>query len=374
MIFVFSAIFLIIMAAANFYIYRRFLKVLTPPISYFASIIPATLMIGEIAFIVEAATHIFIESPTLYAILSSFIGITFLLLVISLVYDLTISVSKKVPFDQERRRFIKVIFDVTMLIAAASYLLRGLSQGIKFPYLNNINVTIKDFPFDNYSIVQLTDIHVGRTIKHAFVKQLVSRANELSPDLVVITGDLVDLPIDYIKHDLAPLKSLEAPTYFILGNHEYFHDPIPILEHLKTLGIHLLMNESVLIGEEKGGFDLVGINDLTGERMEFMPPDYDKAFKNTKPERPCVVLAHQPKTIEILENRRCDLMLSGHTHGGQIFPFGFLVMMAQPYLAGLHQHSSDKQIFVSRGAGYWGPPLRVLAPSEISQIIINPAS
>ena len=115
----------------------------------------------------------------------------------------------------------------------------------------------------------------------------------------------------------------------------------------------------------------MGLNDLTGLRSGLFPPDASAAFQSVDQARHCVVLAHQPKMIESMDEYRCDLMLSGHTHGGQIFPFGLLVMMAQPYIAGLHQHKADRQIFVSRGAGYWGPPLRVLAPSEISHIKIS---
>ncbi|HID48029.1 MAG TPA: metallophosphoesterase, partial [Chromatiales bacterium] len=321
----------------------------------------------------EVITHVLIESPRIYLLFSAFIGITFLLFVVALVYDLTVSISRRVPFDQERRRFIKVAFDITMLIAAISYLLRGLGQGLARPALNTVAVTIPDFPFNQFSIVQLTDIHVGRTIKRGFVEQLVARTNDLMPDMVVITGDLADLPIRYIRDDLEPLRKLRAPTYFVLGNHEYFHGPQSILKHIVSLGIRPLLNDSVLIGDTDKGFDLIGLNDSTGQRTGIYPDNVEAAYRKTQPDRPCIVLAHQPRAIDTVAGKRCDLMLCGHTHGGQIFPFGFLVMMAQPYLAGLHWHTPDQQIFVSRGAGYWGPPLRVLAPSEISRIVIRPA-
>ena len=189
----------------------------------------------------------------------------------------------------------------------------------------------------------------------------------------MITGDLVDLPIERIRHDLEPLKALKAPTYFILGNHENFHDPETVIEHVRTLSIHPLLNDCVSIEEGGNHFNLVGINDLSGKRIGTYPHDLGQAFAKADPTRPSIVLAHQPKTIELVDDYRCDLMLSGHTHGGQIFPFGLLVMIDQPYLSGLHQHSADKQIFVSNGTGFWGPPLRVLAPSEISRIVITSA-
>jgi predicted MPP superfamily phosphohydrolase len=268
---------------------------------------------------------------------------------------------------------LKLIFDVTMLVAAIAYLLRGLSQGIKFPTLNRVGVKLKDFPLASFNLVQLTDIHVGRTIKRSFIEKLVAKTNQLAPDMVVITGDLVDLPISHIEYDLYPLKDLQAPTYFILGNHEYFHGAGEALAYIRELGITPLLNEHVVVGEGEQQFNLVGLNDLSGLRAGFYPPDTTKAFAGVDQGKCCIVLAHQPKMITEMNGCRCDLMLSGHTHGGQIFPFGMLVMAAQPYLAGLHTHSPQQQIFVSRGTGYWGPPLRFLAPSEISQLIIQPA-
>jgi len=190
--------------------------------------------------------------------------------------------------------------------------------------------------------------------------------------MVVITGDLCDLPPEKISRDLEPLKTLKAPAYFVTGNHEYFHGVEAILTKLESLGIKPLTNKSTLFGNKEGSFNLVGLNDLAGERFG-APPDVEAAYSGVDSSKATIVLSHQPKSISLVKERRCDLMLSGHTHGGQIFPFGLLVMLDQPYLVGLHQHSPDQQIFVSRGTGYWGPPLRVLAPSEISRIVITQA-
>jgi predicted MPP superfamily phosphohydrolase len=370
---VFASVFILVMAALNLYSYHRFFKKLHPPFNRYAAVIPLVLMIGDIFFVLEIVIPIIPESPTLYMITSAFIGFTFMFFVMAVVYDLSITASSKVPLDMERRKAIKIIFDVTMLIAAMSYLLRGLAQGLKPPMVNHVDIKIKDFPVDGFNIVQLTDIHVGRTIKADFVDGLVKQTNELSPDIVVITGDLVDLPVDRIRDDLEPLRKINAPTYFILGNHEYFHGPEPVINHLELLGIKPLLNDCTTIGDEHNNFNLIGLTDIAGESLDMLRPDINQAYKNADTNKPCIILAHQPKFIERMNNHRCDLMLSGHTHGGQIFPFGFLVMMDQPYLAGLYQHNNDQQIFVSRGTGYWGPPLRILAPSEISRIVIRAA-
>lgn len=370
---IFASVFLLAMALMNIYTWRRFLRLISHRKAGYLIAIPIILMLGDIFFIVDAATGIIPDSPALYRISSSFVGITFMLFVIAIVYDLTITVSKRVPVDHSRRVMLKLIFDVTMLVAAIAYLLRGFSQGIKFPTLNRVDVRLKDFPVDGFNLVQLTDVHVGRTIRRGFMEKLVASTNALNPDMVVITGDLVDLPISRIEHDLYPLKDLVAPTYFILGNHEYFHGAGEAVAYLKELGIIPLLNEHVVIGEGDKRFNLVGLNDISGLRAGFYPPDTTRAYAGADQDKCCVVLAHQPKMISEMDGCRCDLMLSGHTHGGQIFPFGMLVMAAQPYLSGLHTHRPGQQIFVSRGAGYWGPPLRFLAPSEISQLIIRPA-
>lgn len=363
--------FLLGMGLLNLYIYKRFFKRLHAPLDKFAFLIPSLLFLGETLFVIEAITQAIVHSALLYYLLASTVGITFLLFVIALIYDLNLSTFKKIPYNQNRRKFIKILFDTTMLILAFSYLFKGLKGGLSKPILNTINVTIKDFCEDEYTIIQLSDVHVGRTIQKAFVKEMVQRTNAQNPDIVVITGDLIDHDIHKIKEDLEPLKELRAPSYFILGNHEYFHGASAIIEHIRSLGIKVLLNENLIIKDKKATFNLVGFTDVIGERIGEYPMNITKAYKGIDSELKTIVLAHQPKSILRVSNYPCDLMLSGHTHGGQIFPFGLLVMVDQPYLAGLYQHSPKQQIFVSRGTGYWGPPIRVLAPSEISKIVIR---
>lgn len=367
----FFIIAILLMALLNFYIYKRFFKKLDYPFNRFAGVIPSLLMLGEFVFVIEAISRALIESPALYYLFSTSIGITFLLFIVTLVYDINLSLFKRIPYQHKRRKFIKIMFDTTMLILAMSYLFRGLKGGFSEPVLNTVDVAIEGFADEGYVIMQLSDLHVGRTIKKSFVEKLVKRTNAQHPNIVVITGDLVDHSLDTIKADLLPLQKLSAPTYFILGNHEHFHNATEIIAYIRSLGITVLLNESLQIEEGDLRFNLVGLTDVLGERIGEYPMDIEKAYKETDPALPCIVLAHQPKTILRLEKRACDLMLSGHTHGGQIFPFGLLVMLDQPYLSGLNRHNAKQQIFVSRGAGYWGPPLRVLAPSEISKIVIR---
>jgi predicted MPP superfamily phosphohydrolase len=369
----FVTVFTSVLALVNFYVYRRFFRRLSPFFRKAGALIMLVIMIGEILFAVDRMYGLMPDSIAVYLLLGAFIGSTFMLFVVAVIYDLVVSVSRKVPFDQERRRVIKVMFDTAVLIAAASYLWRGITEGTKLPEVKDVIVRVKDFPFNGFTIVQLTDVHIGRTIKKDFLAQIVARTNALNPDMVVITGDLFDLPPDEIIDDLQPLKELQAPTYFITGNHEYYVGVESVLETMETLGIRTLSNEAIRFGNDTGSFNLVGLNDLSGYRFDMRQPDAEAAYRDLDQSLPTIVLSHQPRSLPLVEGKRCDLMLCGHTHGGQIFPFGLLVMLAQPYLYGLHEFEPGKQIYVSRGTGYWGPPLRVLAPSEISRLVITTA-
>lgn len=370
--FVFSAA----MAGMNYYVYKRFLTQLHFGKRARWRLLVQTLFGVELFFVFQTLTHWLPDSPLMYYSLSASVGVTFMLFFVALFYDLMRMAGTRIPYDQERRRFIKIGFDVTMVVAAASYLLEGLFGGLRRPELNHQLVSLGERNETPFRIVQLSDVHVGLGIKQGFVQECVDRINMLEPDIVVITGDLVDRNIEYIKDDLAPLAKLTPVhgTYFVTGNHEYFHDAPVIVEHVRSLGISVLENCSEVIA---GRFNLVGINDLISRQIGVMPYDIEAAFSGCDPALKTIVLAHQPKTATKAKDRPFDLMISGHTHGGQIFPFGLLVMIDQPYLAGLYRIDRKKQIFVSRGTGYWGPPLRVLAPSEISVLDIvsfNPAA
>jgi len=366
----FGLVFTAVMGGLNVYTYRRFFKRLhfgTPKVW---KTLCYVLFGTEVLFVFQTLTHLLPDSLALYYLLSSSVGVTFMLFFVALIYDLMHAAAAQIPFDSERRRFIKVGFDLTMIVAAVAYLLGGLIGGLRRPVLRFERIALGEADAEPFRIVQLSDVHVGLGIRRAFVADCVERINALDPDLVVITGDLVDRKVEHIGEDLLPLKGLRSRhgTFFITGNHEYFHDAEAVVAFVRgTLGITVLDNRNVPVG---GRYNLVGINDLVSKRMGVMPYDVEAAFAGCDPALKTIVLAHQPKSVRIMEHKRYDLMLSGHTHGGQIFPFGLLVMIDQPYLAGRYRVTAEKQIYVSRGTGYWGPPLRVLAPSEIGVIDI----
>jgi hypothetical protein len=299
-----------------------------------------------------------------------------MLFILALIYDLLHLLLHRSSMAAKQRNALKVLLDFLMILLFGLYLGAGFVGGHSEPEIVTVEVAIDDFPFDEFVIVQLTDVHVGNTIKRPFVEKTVARVNALESDLIVITGDLVDRNVAMAADDLEPLKGLRAKygTWFIHGNHEYFHGLEAIGAYIRTLGIGVLEDARVVIGEGERRFDLVGVRDKIGERMGFGIADIPKAFAEVDAVTPTIVLAHQPVMITQLEPYAPDLVLSGHTHGGQIFPFSYLVALAQPYLAGLFRHNETTQVYVSRGTGFWGPPVRVLAPSEITRLVLRPTA
>jgi predicted MPP superfamily phosphohydrolase len=227
---------------------------------------------------------------------------------------------------------------------------------------------------DGYTIALLTDIHIGPMLDGRFLRQLAEQTNRKRPDLIVIGGDLVDGSVEQIGAQVSELRHLRARhgVYFVTGNHEYYWGGLEWVDFLNKLGVRVLMNEHVSLGDDSAlgaQFDLAGIPDRRSGYSSPIGPDARKATRGRDPERELVMLAHQPVQIAQTSLVRPGLQLSGHTHGGQLYPFGAVTLFAQPYLAGLHVHpASGTQVYVSRGTGFWGPPMRVLAPAEIALI------
>jgi predicted MPP superfamily phosphohydrolase len=229
-------------------------------------------------------------------------------------------------------------------------------------------------------IVQITDVHVGPAtpaLGRAFVETIVARVNGLAPDIVAVTGDLVDGSVAELREAVAPLADLRARhgVYFVTGNHEYFSGAGPWLEELPRLGLRVLRNERVTIGEGADAFELAGVDDPTADRYGGLAGDQAMAHAlgGLDPSRELVLLAHQPRSFEAAMRHGVGLQLSGHTHGGQMWPFGAIVKLVQPFVAGLHRRGGS-QIYVSRGTGYWGPPMRLGAPPEITEVILRRGS
>lgn len=266
--------------------------------------------------------------------------------------------------DYSKRDFIKKSADGAMLALSTSYVTAGVYEGSKEPVVNVVKLESFDF-----SIVQISDLHIGGLIDRNFVKASVQKINTLKPDIVCITGDLIDTALDGIKDTIRELDGIKAEhgIYYILGNHEYFHDPLKIIEFIKTTNMTLLLNENIQIDALK--LNIVGVTDRIGYRMDVLKPDIHKAFSRCNKTFKTILLAHQPKFIEELGSYRPELTLSGHTHGGQVWPFEYLVRLQQPYVKGLHKLPNAGHIYVNSGIGFWGPPMRLASQAEIAYII-----
>jgi len=245
----------------------------------------------------------------------------------------------------------------------------GLVQARR-PTVVRVTVPIQDLPPDlaGLRIVQLSDLHVGPTIRRPFVDAVVDVANALAPDLVAVTGDVADGFVPELRDHVAPLARLRAPlgSFFVTGNHEYYWDPRGWTRELERLGLSVLSNEHRLLIRGNGRLLLAGVTDLSAG------PDPVAAIAGAPDSDVRVLLAHQPRSAYAARDAGFHLQLSGHTHGGQFFPFNLLVRLFQPFVAGLHR-LEEMWLYVSRGTGYWGPPLRLGAPSEITLIELTAA-
>jgi uncharacterized protein len=250
----------------------------------------------------------------------------------------------------------------------------GASNALGPPEVLQVPVRLRrlDTAFNGFRIAVVSDIHLGPLAGRAHTERIVRMINETESDLVAIVGDLVDDTVEELAAAAEPLQDLESRegTFFVTGNHEYFvEDPPSWLRELERLGVRPLRNENTAIRRGKAAFDLAGVNDVAGEQRSD-PPDFDRALSGVSSSRPTILLAHQPILVDEAASRGVDLQLSGHTHGGQAWPFHYIVRLAQPSLAGLSTVDTT-QLYVTRGAGFWGPPVRIGAPPDITVLSLQ---
>lgn len=296
--------------------------------------------------------------------------------VLSLCLYIGVKTKKVAP---ERRDFLKKVLGTGALVAGVSMSASALwNSGLRRVAVKPVEVTLKKWPksLDGFRIAQITDLHVGPIINGEWLNRIVDQVNALKADMIVITGDLIDGSTDHLSKDVAAIGRLSAPegVYFVTGNHEYYHDGDAWLKFISGLGVRTLVNEHVKISARGGSFDLVGVEDFRSARFPGHAPDLEKALKGRDEKRASILLAHQPIAVHEAATRGIDLQISGHTHGGQLWPFGFAVLAQQPYVSGLHRYpNSETQIYVSCGTGFWGPPMRFCAPAEITEITVRAA-
>jgi predicted MPP superfamily phosphohydrolase len=275
--------------------------------------------------------------------------------------------------DSSRRLFLARSLAVTAGVAALGTAGTGAYFANAAPVVRRVPVTLPrlDPALDGLRIVTFSDGHLSATYGGRRFERLVELVNAQRPDVVAIVGDLVDGDVDELRDDAAPLADLvsEHGVFFVTGNHEYFVDTRAWLRHLPTLGIDVLRNERVAIRRGGASFDLAGIDDRTAARsgVPGHGADLDAALDGRDDATPVVLLAHQPYMVEQARAAGVDLQLSGHTHGGQLWPFDYAIGLDQPAVAGLTRFG-DTQLYVTSGAGYWGPPMRIGARPEVTVV------
>jgi uncharacterized protein len=280
--------------------------------------------------------------------------------------------------DPSRRAFAARVVAGTALTAMSGVTAAALQATRGSVAVKRVEVVLDRLPpaADGMRIVQLCDMHVGGLLGRSFVEQVVETTNQLAPDVVAIVGDLVDGTVEDLRPALASMASLRARhgAFFVTGNHEYYSasGPRGWTDEVERMGIRVLCNQRVPIGTADAGFDLAGVPDHSAGRFRNQgpAPNVALAMHDRDPARAVILLAHQPIAISEAALYGADLQLSGHTHGGQIWPWGMMVRLQQPFVRGLHR-VRDTQIYVSCGTGFWGPPLRLGAPAEITEIVLR---
>ena len=265
-----------------------------------------------------------------------------------------------------REHSVVAVLGITALVS-----LIGIVNARRLARVVEVEVPISNLPqaLQGFSIVQISDIHVGPTIKKGYIRAIVEAVNRLKPDVVAVTGDIVDGSVAHLRQHVAPLAALSARhgVFAVTGNHEYYSGVDAWVAELRRLGINVLMNENTLLEHGGAGVVIAGVTDFSAHRFDpAQKSDPQAALAGASTQAAVkVLLAHQPRSAPAAAEAGFDVQLSGHTHGGQFLPWKWFVPLQQPFTAGLHR-LRNLWVYTSRGTGYWGPPIRFGAPSEIT--------
>lgn len=246
----------------------------------------------------------------------------------------------------------------------------GYAEAMRVPRVREVEVTIPRLgkAFEGTKVVILTDTHYGPINRARWMARVADKVNALEPDIVCHTGDIADGSVAQRRAQAAPLGAIRArlARTYVTGNHEYFGEAQGWIDHMTELGWDALHNRHLVLAQGADRLVVAGVDDATAASS-----DLEQALSGVDRDLPVLLLAHQPKQIVHAVASDVDIQISGHTHGGQIWPFHLLVKLEQPALQGLSRHGERTQLYTSRGTGFWGPPLRIFAPSEISLLILR---
>nr|WP_245949653.1 metallophosphoesterase [Saccharothrix carnea] len=398
----FFLMFAAVMGAAHYYVWRRAVRSTTRPgrgrwigtgvVVFLYLLLMASLLVsgdggGVLGVVVAWSGSIWLAGAFYFALIMAVLEIPRLVLLRATrarqvpavvgAPDVAVETPDAVladqPADAGRRLFIARSLAVAGGVATAGVIGFGTTQALGGPVVKRVPVTLGklDQRLSGYRIAVVSDIHLGPLLGRGHTERIVRMINEQQVDLVAIVGDLVDGTVEELGEAAAPLRDLVSThgSFFVTGNHEYYAGAEPWLAELERLGVNPLRNERLRIERAGASFDLAGVNDVTGEGFGD-GADFARALDGRDTSTPVVLMAHQPVQVREAAKYGVDLQLSGHTHGGQMFPFHLVVGLQQPVRSGL-ETVDGTQVYTSNGAGFWGPPVRVGAPPDISVVELH---
>jgi predicted MPP superfamily phosphohydrolase len=373
----FAVFFLIVLSVyggAHYYLYAWFLRMTEPPrfLRWGLRVILILLVVSFPIARILARYDFNAFNYSLTFISSTWMGLSLYFFLFSLGSELWLTLFKIIHFSP--KVFIqRPLFYRRVLVACIAAGVLGVG-GVALQEARNLGVTRVDISLralppemDGFSLVQVSDVHYGMLTTNRELSRMVDRVNGLHPDIVVITGDLVDESISHMEEMKVPLSHLESRdgVFAITGNHEYYAGVERAIAIMKGVNIRVLRNEAQGL---RGGLQILGIDDPTGSRrMGELAPDFDRLISTLDPQKPSILLFHQPILFEKAASLGIGLQLSGHTHGGQLFPIRYISQLIYPRTPGLHQIGKS-YLYVSLGTGTWGPPMRLKAPPELVYI------
>ena len=299
------------------------------------------------------------------------------LLVLTLLRDLVL-LAATLALSPSHMALLQTISAEAVAVLAVFATAIGFVSARRRPRIVNVDVPIQNLPraLHGFSIAQISDVHVGSAIRKEYVEAIVEAVNGLHPDLIAVTGDVVDGSVGELAAHTAPLGKLNARhgAFFVTGNHEYYSGESAWTMEFRRLGLKVLLNEHAVLTHEGAPLVIAGVTDYSAHHFNPAQRSDPAAALAGAPLNAGakILLAHQPRSAAAAAAAGYDLQLSGHTHGGQFWPWNLFVRFQQPFTAGLHR-LNRLWVYVSRGTGYWGPPNRFGAPSEITRLRLVPA-
>lgn len=361
--YIFMATILIVVGLINYYNFRSFkARFLKFRVFYKAFFIALTLINFAAFFSFKTLS----QGDYLALVLNSSVAITFMIFTVCVAFDVLTFISLKAMPKKEKsiKKYLNLAFTITTLL----YIFGGFYEGSKKPTPKFTHIKIDGLK-EELALAVLADIHLAISNNQKFLSYLVDSVNAIEADALLIAGDMFDITAPNLGTILDPLEKVEIPVFFVTGNHEFYMGAKPLVDRLKGFGVRVLENESV----EFRGINLVGVHDKVASKFGYLAPDIDTALSYTNRDIPTIMLIHQPRFIYENFRGEVDLYISGHTHGGQIFPFNIVVKLYHKYINGLYK-KDNSYIYVSSGAGYWGMPIRVFAPARIDVLKLKPSN